>query len=314
MAYPGYPPLDSLSGSKHGSTTAAWLSDESDEYPFQVVMVQARLRLASLRLKECPDIRLVSHPVVTAYPPPGQPPVQFMQAPAGYAGDPNVPPGLEYLTMIDQLLVKQKVELLEAFTGFETNNKYSIKNSMGQHVYYAVEENDFCTRNCLGASRPFEMIIMDNSRNEIMRIHRPFRFDSCCCPCFLQEIEVYSVNGQLLGSVSQDWSIFCPKFTIKDASGESVLKVEGPFCTYSICGDVEFQVLSLDKETKVGKITKQWTGLAREMFTDADYFGVTFPLDLSVHIKAVLLAATFLIDFMFFEKSGNKENDRIGML
>ncbi len=62
-----------------------------------------------------------------------------MQAPAGYAGDPNVPPGLEYLTMIDQLLVKQKVELLEAFTGFETNNKYSIKNSMGQHVYYAVE-------------------------------------------------------------------------------------------------------------------------------------------------------------------------------
>lgn len=106
---------------------------------------------------------------------------------------------------------------------------------------------------------------------------------------------MYSVNGQLLGSVSQDWSIFCPKFTIKDASGESVLKVEGPFCTYSICGDVEFQVLSLDKETKVGKITKQWTGLAREMFTDADYFGVTFPLDLSVHIKAVLLAATFLI-------------------
>lgn len=30
---------------------------------------------------------------------------------------PNCPPGLEYLTSIDQLLVKQKVELLEAFTG-----------------------------------------------------------------------------------------------------------------------------------------------------------------------------------------------------
>lgn len=62
-----------------------------------------------------------------------------MPAPSGYANDPNVPPGLEYLTMIDQLLIKQKVELLEAFVGFETNNKYSIKNSMGQHVYYAVE-------------------------------------------------------------------------------------------------------------------------------------------------------------------------------
>ena len=36
---------------------------------------------------------------------------------------PNCPPGLEYLTQIDQLLVKQKRELLEAFIGFETKNR-----------------------------------------------------------------------------------------------------------------------------------------------------------------------------------------------
>ena len=30
--------------------------------------------------------------------------------------------------------------------------------------------------------------------------------------------------------------------------------------------------------------------------------------------QAVLLGAVFLIDFMFFEKSGNNENDGIGML
>lgn len=95
--------------------------------------------------------------------------------------------------------------------------------------------------------------------------------------------------------MSQDWSIFCPKFSINNSSGETVLRIEGPLCTYSICGDVEFEVLSLDRATKVGKITKQWSGLAREMFTDTDYFGVTFPNDLDVNIKAVLLAATFLI-------------------
>lgn len=47
---------------------------------------------------------------------------------------PDCPPGLEYLTQVDQLLVKQKVELLEAFTGYETNNQYTIKNSLGQNV------------------------------------------------------------------------------------------------------------------------------------------------------------------------------------
>ena len=44
------------------------------------------------------------------------------------------PPGLQYLTMVDQLLIKQKVEILEAVTGFETANKYEVLNSLGQNV------------------------------------------------------------------------------------------------------------------------------------------------------------------------------------
>ena len=39
---------------------------------------------------------------------------------------------------------------------------------------------------------------------------------------------------------------------------------------------------------KVGKITKQWSGFGREMFTDSDNFGVTFPIDLDVKVKSVL--------------------------
>ena len=49
----------------------------------------------------------------------------------------NCPPGLEYLTMIDQLIIKQKTEMMEAIAGvmdvgFETANKYKIKNVLGQ--------------------------------------------------------------------------------------------------------------------------------------------------------------------------------------
>ena len=63
----------------------------------------------------------------------------------------------------------------------------------------------------------------------------------------------------------------------------------------SICGDVEFTVYTTDEETKIGKISKQWSGFVREAFTDADMFGINFPLDLDVKIKAVLLGACFLI-------------------
>jgi len=37
-------------------------------------------------------------------------------------------------------------------------------------------------------------------------------------------------------------------------------------------------------------------------------------MDLDVRMKAVMLGACFLIDFMFFEKSGNQEQDGLGML
>ena len=34
-------------------------------------------------------------------------------------------------------------------------------------------------------------------------------------------------------------------------------------------------MFSKDKQHEVGKISKQWSGLAREFFTDADNFGVS---------------------------------------
>ncbi len=55
------------------------------------------------------------------------------------------------------------------------------------------------------------------------------------------------------------------------------------------------QVMSEDGSAKVGKISKQWTGLIKEHFTDADNFGINFPMDLDVNIKATLLGACFLI-------------------
>ena len=39
-----------------------------------------------------------------------------------------------------------------------------------------------------------------------------------------------------------------------------------------------FQVLSRDEVSAIGKISRQWPGLARAFFTDADIFGVTCTL------------------------------------
>ncbi|PIK38938.1 putative phospholipid scramblase 2 isoform X3 [Apostichopus japonicus] len=119
----------------------------------------------------------------------------------------KLPPGLEYLTQIDQLLVHQQVELLEAFTGFETANKYIVKNTLGQQVYFAAEDSDCCTRNCCGNARCFDMKILDNTQRDIIHLSRPLRCTSCWFPCCLQKLEVSSPPGTVIGYVKQSWSV-----------------------------------------------------------------------------------------------------------
>ncbi|XP_029206518.1 phospholipid scramblase 2-like [Acropora muricata] len=231
---------------------------------------------------------------------PGQ--VIWMPAPQAPLG---CPPGLEYLTTIDQVVVQQQIELLEAFTGFESNNKYKVCNSMGQQVYFAAEDTDCCTRQCCGPGRPFEMRIFDNYQREVIHLSRPLRCQCCCFPCCLQEIEVQSPPGTVIGYVEQKWTWWKVKLEVQDAQRTHIMTVNGPCCPCSCGSDVEFPVSSADGSSQIGMISKHWTGLVREMFTDAENFGINFPLDLDVKFKAILMGACFLIDFMFFEHNNN---------
>ncbi|XP_039578354.1 LOW QUALITY PROTEIN: phospholipid scramblase 1-like [Passer montanus] len=219
---------------------------------------------------------------------------------------PNCPPGLEYLTQIDQILIHQQLEILEIVTGFEENNKYELKNALGQRVYFAAEDTDCLTRNCCGPSRPFTMRIIDNLGREVITLQRPLRCSDCCCPCCLQELEVQAPPGTTVGYVVQNWHVCLPKFTIQDEKRKDILKITGPCVVCRCCEDIHFEVKSLDETCPVGRISKQWTGLVREMFTDSDNFGISFPMDLDVKMKAVMIGACFLIDFMFFERSGSE--------
>ncbi|XP_053565982.1 phospholipid scramblase 2 [Bombina bombina] len=292
-AYPGYPPPDMQPPYAYGQVPqGAFQGGQHPQGAFQGPPGQP------------PYVAYGGpHPIQNQPMGPGPTPSAWMPVPETI---PNCPPGLEYLSQIDQLLVHQQVELLEALTGFETNNKYEIKNSMGQKVYFAAEENDCCNRNFCGSARSFAITIVDNTGREIIRLHRPLRCSSCCFPCCLQKLEVEAPPGNPIGYVVQNWHPCLPKFTIQNEKGENVLKIRGPCIPCSCCSDVNFEIKTLDETSVVGKISKQWTGLIKESFTDADNFGVQFPMDLDVKIKAVVLGALFLIDFMFFEHSDKK--------
>ncbi|XP_008846771.1 phospholipid scramblase 1-like [Nannospalax galili] len=219
----------------------------------------------------------------------------------------KLPPGLEYLNQIDHILIHQQFELVEAVTGFETSNQYKIRNKFGQKVYYAIEDSNFCIRHCCGHCRSFSMKILDNTGQEVITLKRPLRCSSCCSPCCLQKIEVQAPPGVPVGYVVQNWHPCLPKFTVQNEKKEDVLKITGPCIECSCSGEIDFEIKSLDEQIVIGRISKHWSGFLKEVFTDVDNFGIQFPLDLDVKIKAVILGACFLIDFMFFESNAIKK-------
>ncbi|XP_037349000.1 phospholipid scramblase 3 isoform X2 [Talpa occidentalis] len=185
--------------------------------------------------------------------------------------------GAPFPWQIDQILIHQKAERVETFLGWETCNLYELRSGTGQPLGQAAEESNCCARLCCGARRPLRVRLVDPGDREILRLLRPLHCGCSCCPCGLQE----------------------------DADRQTVLRVIGPCWTCGCGTDTNFEVKTPDESRSVGRISKQWGGLLREAFTDADDFGLQFPLDLDVRVKAVLLGATFLIDYMFFEKRGS---------
>ncbi|KAJ9599505.1 hypothetical protein L9F63_010037, partial [Diploptera punctata] len=196
---------------------------------------------------------------------------------------------------------------LQMLTGIETANQYIVQNAMGQTIYSAAEDSGFCMRNLCGYLRSFEMLIVDNYGTQVMEMHRPLK---CQFPCGLQRLDVMAPPGTLIGFVEQKWHI-APRYRIKNSIGDEIFFLKGPLCTCNLCcGDVEFNVFSSRDKSQVGRIAKKWGGLGRELFTDADIFGIEFPLDLDVNMKAVLLGACFLIDFMYFEDNADRNRTR----
>jgi uncharacterized protein YxjI len=201
---------------------------------------------------------------------------------------------LPVLARSTSLVIQQQKEWGEILTGWDSKNRYAIGDGGTTPMLYAGEVSSglggFLARGFLKNSRPFTIEVRDAMNQVQLVIRRPFTF-------FFSRIEITDAMGQRIGTVRQRFAFFARRFTIEDAHGNDVATLHGPFFK-----PWTFRVLVNDAE--VGVIRKKWSGLGREMFTAADTFGVELGPTMTPELRPLCLAATFLVDFVYFETHG----------
>lgn len=209
---------------------------------------------------------------------------------------------LDKLARTEALVVRQEKEWGEILTGFENRNQYKVLDDSGNSVFHVEEESGslgaILTRVMLTALRPFTLHITARDGQGILTLKRPFRF-------YFHELQICGANGVLLGSIQKRFSLLRRIYSVFDRNGREIYQLFGP-----LLHPWTFRINQGGRER--GKITKKWSGLLQESFTDADSFGIRFPQGIDGIKKAVLLGAVFLIDFVHFENTGgNRSTVRI---
>ena len=117
-----------------------------------------------------------------------------------------------------------------------------------------------------------------------VKLHRPLRCPvGCCCFCN-QSIEARDgATDDFIGHVIIPCYICWPSFKVYN-KGTPVYDITSKRCCACACGNVGYEI----KDAKTGqslnrKIYKQWGGLVKETFTDADNFLVEFPRNTHTH-------------------------------
>lgn len=200
------------------------------------------------------------------------------------------------LTEYDTLVVRQKREMAELF-GFETRNKYEVLDSSGKTIAYAAEQSKsflgILFRQLFGHWRRFDIHVYDSNRQEVMIIKHPFRF-------LFQRVEIFAHDGQHLGNIQQHFSILNKSFSLEDFSGSPLMSVKSPIW--------KLWTFPFTKNgNAVAVISKRWSGILTEIFTDKDSFTIQFKTEILPNSeRMLLLAASLFIDLNYFERKAGK--------
>ena len=202
------------------------------------------------------------------------------------------------LEAYEHIMVRQQVEPLQVFTGLEMSNRYRVVDYSGNDILFAHEESSFIGRQFLGSHRPLTLNIIDSQGTVLLAASRRFFW-------LLSHLELRRSDGSVVGGMQRRFKMLGRRFDLYDES-RLVGTIEGPLLRPNTFW---LRVNGIES----AKITKQWSGVSREMFTAADTFHIEYTdKSLSEQMRWLILGAAFAIDLDFFENRGRRGGVNIG--
>ncbi len=202
------------------------------------------------------------------------------------------------LTRYSSVGIRQRVEPLEMFTGFEGANSYDVVDPEGSVIAHAAETTSGMQRLFMGGGR-FETIELRNAQGDIiLRLQERWGFP-------FSTHQITDSAGQPRFQIKQRWAWFRRRFSMW-GDGNPEMTVRGPmFRPWTFWVD--------EGSTQVGKISKKFSGIGTEMFTDADNFEIEFTAPIAHQEQRLrMLVMGFVVDLKFFEKDTRNRNAAVG--
>lgn len=205
----------------------------------------------------------------------------------------NVLSGTHFLAGVEQLEIQRIINFNGLF-GLSGNKKqYRVKVPKGETIFLATESRADNEESYICRVADFTLIFLDQAGETAFVIKKNPVWKYMPGP--VHKLTVSSTD--LIGSVEQNFSILGPSFTVYDPSRKPLCNIYGPnACSCCMYKESQFQIISIDGSHQMASLMHQWNN------TIHDYtFLLTFPLDLDIRLKSLLLGASFLMEHLYFE-------------
>ena len=231
---------------------------------------------------------------------------------------------------IQEMIIKQESDILEAVTGCQEPNNYHIYGRLSNgDKYYMFKFKEFsscgmrfwCPVSCRGLVMKIKLAIDDEVtngndndeefNNSFLYVDKKFK-----CPCFnciRPEMRVFfTETNTFLGSIEEAFSCCDPIFNIYDKDGKLIFYIDsnccqcGFMCRNNCLGKTDECVFFIydiqNKASPIGEISKK--GAASQL-SIADNYSVLFPKNSTIEEKMLLTIAATMIDYQYFENNTN---------